>query len=511
MSPRRPARAVVRLWHVVVLAFALLVVAASPALAGVWLPDVFGDDMVLQAEQRLPVWGKADPGDRVRVEFEGERGRSLATARTVADDDGRWSVTLDPLPAGRRGRLVVRGPAEGDERRYENVLTGECWLFSGQSNMRWTVARSSEAEATIAAADLPEVRLFVVETIAAGAPLDNLRGEWVVCSPETVASFSGVAYHFGRRLHERLDRPVGLILSAVGGTPIQSWLPLEQVRDSPELVHLWNDFQDYVKQPADERERSRGTWIYGDRFQRGPGRLYNAMIHPVAPYALRGMAWYQGESNSRESRWGGPSLYRRMFPLLVESWRKRWERADLPFLYVELAGYRERQTEPVQSGGSWAEIRAAQSVVLELPGVHAVTAIDVGEVDDIHPPDKRTVGHRLALAALGQVHDAIDGPSLSPRYRDHAVEGGAIRVRLHDAVGLTLEDDATRHAFAIRAADGPWQWARVRIDGEDLVLSHPEIDVPAAVRHAWADHPFVTVRNAAGLPLMPFRTDHGEQ
>lgn len=469
--------------------------------------------MVLQAERPLKFWGKATAGETVTVSLIGDDGKTLAEESTEADSDRLWQIVLPAVPTGRLITVLINGSQSG-EREFSDVLTGEVWLLSGQSNMRWTVAKSQNASEEIAAADHPELRLFVTGQNPVSVSVDNLKGDWQVCTPETVGDFSGAGYFFGRDLQAALDRPVGLILSAVGGTPIEAWVPLDAIEADPATRPLQTEFVDYFKQPPSHRKKARGTWVYGAKSEKGPAFLYNGMVAALLPYTMRGIAWCQGEANDRDKGWGsGPDLYSTLFPMLITSWRERANQGELPFIYVELANYMDSPTDPVDSQAeiNWANIREAQSSGLELPAVYAVSTIDIGTGDNIHYPNKQTVGKRLTQAALGQVYDHGETPSLSPRYLSHVTEGDRIRLSFSNAEGgLRTNDDATSRAFAIRGADGDWRWASTEIDGDEILVWNSEISNPTAVRHAWASNPDVNTFNRSGLPVMPFRTDRAE-
>jgi sialate O-acetylesterase len=495
--------------------FVLCACAVQWVNAGVWLPAIFGDHMVLQAEKPIHVWGKADPGETVTVEFAPSTGSGQAGQKksTVADGSKHWKVTFDPVPASSKPwKMVVSSPrnSELETLNFSNVLIGEVWLCAGQSNMRWRMDRTQNAEAEMAAADHPGIRLFLTEQMAAGQPLGNLKGQWKICSPETVGEFSGAGYYFGRDLHQELKVPVGLICSAVGGTPVQAWTPQEVMDANPLTAHIQKDYKAYYDTPAAQRRKARGTWIYGAKAEKGPARLFNAMISPLIPLTIRGATWCQGEANDRENgMWDGPSVYSTHFPMMIQAWRDQWGQGDFPFIYIELANYMTPQTSPVdvEAEVHWGPIREAQSAALALTNVYAVSVIDLGVADNIHYQDKQTVGRRLMLAATGQVYKKAPAPSLSPRYASYSIAGSQVHIQLHDAAGLHTDDGKAPHAFAVRGEDGDWKWAEVSIAGEELIVSHPEIVKPVAVRHAWASNPDVNVYNSAGLPLMPFRTD----
>ncbi len=491
--------------------FTLTLSSIITSSAGIWLPNIFGDHMILQAEKPVKIWGKATPGETVSISILSDSEATLSSSEATADPDSKWSATLPPLPPGQSVSIRVTGTKSGG-KVLSDVLTGEVWLLSGQSNMRWTVAKSKDAEKEIAAADHPGIRLFMTDMAPAGSPSDNLPGQWVVCSPETVGNFSGLGYFFGRDLQQALSRPVGLICSAVGGTPIQAWTPLEPMEADPATTHIEDDFEAYYQQPPEKRRKARGTWIYGAKQEKGPARLYNGMIHPLIPLSLRGIAWCQGEDNSQPANgeWDGPEVYRVHFPMMIQAWREAWGQPKLPFLYIELANYREPQKTPVSAEEErhWGAIREAQAAALSLTAVHAVSTIDLGEAEDIHYKSKQDVGKRLSLAALGAVYGQAPKPFLSPRYVGHSLENGKVRIKLANAEGgLKTDDGAPPKAFAICGKDGNWQWAKTEIDDSDILAWHPDIPEPTAVRHAWASNPDVNVYNINGLPLMPFRTD----
>ena len=459
-------------------ATAALLAGARSALADVRLPAIFGDGMVLQADLPLRIYGWADPGEavdvRIRLDAEEEPVRK---ARTTGDDAGRFVVSLEPLAAG--GEYVVEISAK-NELVLRDVWLGEVWICSGQSNMEWPVAQSSDAEREIATANDRFLRLFVVERATApDAPADDVRGTWMHLTPESVPNFSAVAYSFGRELALHTGSPVGLIQAAWGGTPAESWT---------------------------ERSFLEGDERFEAILERRPDRaplfassLYNGMIAPLARLRVRGVIWYQGESNASRAE-----QYRALFPALIRSWRAAFDDAGLAFLFVQLANYGQRAPEPEES--DWAELREAQQMALELPLTGMATAIDVGEADDIHPRDKRTVGERLALVARALAYgEALEhsGPVLKGVER----RGNELVVRFDHAAGLRTSDGAAPRGFAIADENGAFHWADARIEGDAVVLSSSAVAEPVHARHAWAMNPDVNLRNGAGLPALPFRTD----
>jgi sialate O-acetylesterase len=356
--------------------------------------------------------------------------------------------------------------------------------------MAMPLSAADGADAAIAAAGRADRRLFRVERRGAAAPLDDPGGEWQRATPASAASFSALAWFFGRELAAELDCPVGLVLCAWGGSRIEAWTPLAALAGSAE--------DEDVAELFAQRELEVAAGSMPARQQ--VGALHHGMVRPLVPYALRGVIWYQGEGNVERAR-----LYRILFPALVRGWREEWQ-SELPFLFVQLAGYRERAREPQES--PWAELREAQASVLALPATGMAVAYDVGDVDDIHPPDKLTVARRLALLALSRAYGR-DVPCESARLASvEPAPGGALRVRLAPVYGgLRTSDGAAPRGIAVAAADQRFVWAEATIEGDALIVRHPAGRPAVAVRYAWAEHPDANLASAAGLPVAPFRTD----
>ncbi len=505
MKPRTLLRALV--------AISASVWLATVVRAEVRLPAIFGDNMVLQAGARLPVWGWADAGEEVHVLI-GEQLR-----RTRADANGRWRVEFEPLAPGGPVKFVVEGKNRIELR---NVLVGEVWLCSGQSNMEWPVSRAANPEQEIASANYPQIRLFKVAKIVAAKPLEDTDGQWQVCSPQTVAGFSAVGYFFGRELHKRLGVPVGLIQSAWGGTPAEAWTSLEALNAHPELkpiVERWDEIlENYPK--ALERYRKRmAAWQQNAKAARAAGKrpprrprpprgpnhphrpagLYNGMIKPIVPFAIRGVIWYQGESNAARAY-----QYRTLFRTMIRDWRRTWRQGNFPFLFVQLANFRQRQAEPGES--DWAELREAQTMALAEPNTGMAVTIDIGEANDIHPKNKQDVGRRLALAALAIAYGK-DIVYSGPLYDSHKIEGNKVRIFFTHVDGGLVARGGELKGFAIAGPDRKFVWAKAAIDGDTVVVWSDQVPNPVAVRYGWADNPECTLYNKAGLPASPFRTD----
>jgi sialate O-acetylesterase len=465
----------------------------------------------LQQGKPVPVWGWADPGAKVTVEFAGQK--KTATAGV----DGKWMVKLDPLPASAEPRELKIGGIV-----IRDVLVGEVWLGSGQSNMAMTVSGAENFEAEKAAATLPLVRMFKENSATAKTPQRDASGQWAVCSPETVGTFSATLFFFGRELHRELKAPVGLINSSVGGTPIESWIDGEVQRQTPELKAFFDGQAkataavdeaklkaDYEKALAQWKERAAKAKKAGQQMPRRPrdpletrkrkgdvGGLFNGKIAPLIPYAIRGALWYQGEANSHPGK--GP-FYQYHLPLLVSAWRARWGE-DLPFAWVQLPNYQRASEE-------WLLVREAMLKTLRLPRTGMAITVDIGDPNNIHPKNKQEVGRRLSLWALGDVYGqkvaATSGPLPSGREtRDSEI----ILLFKHADGGLKAKDGELK-GFVIAGEDKQWKPAQARIKDDKVIVSSPEVKRPVAVRYAWATNPDCNLYNGAGLPASPFRAD----
>ena len=631
--------------------------------AEVRLPAIIGDNMVLQQGMKVRIWGSANAGENVAVTFAGK------TLNTVADGGGRWEVSLGPLEKSGPSELVVKGD---NVLTIKNVLVGEVWICSGQSNMEWPLINTTNAKEVVAQANYPEIRLFQVEHRTSASTLADVEGRWVVTTPEEAAGFSAVGYFFGRELYQRLKIPVGLIHTSWGGTPAEAWTSREALNSVPELKPIldryesslnalpltkeanvramaqWEEQNLYVDagnkgealgyanpavaadgwttmdlpkqfesagllidgavwfrktlqlpdswagkelllslpaiddfdvtyfngtkigstgketpnsysvvrnyvvpsslvragsnviairvfdhagdggfgrgemsiRPSGDTQpiSLRGAWDYkielalepkrpnwdtrpqaiGAGNQNNPSVLYNAMIAPLVPFAIRGAIWYQGESNASRAY-----QYRALFPLMIRDWRSAWGQ-EFPFYFVQLANWRARKTEPDDS--DWAELREAQLMTLREPHTGMAVAIDIGDGDDLHPPNKLDVGRRLAAWALARTYRQHVAPS-GPLFDRFSVAGNKIRIGFKHATGLKTSDGGPVKGFAIAGADRRFVWADARIEGNAVVVSSPRIKKPVAVRYGWADNPEVNLYNNADLPASPFRTD----
>lgn len=458
--------------------FGTSVVAADPPTStALRLPGIFGDNMVLQAEKPAHVWGWAPPGQIVRVSIGNQK--KNATTET----DGKWELQLDPFKPGEHLEMTVEG---GARITVKNILAGEVWLCSGQSNMELRLSQAARAAEEIKEAVYPDLRIFTTKVHAPEKPDEDCKGEWVVCSPQTAGQFSAVGYFFGRRLHQNLKVPVGLIVSAVGATPAENWVRYDVLRSDPILEPIADRFDKTPKDPK--------GWDV-----QLPTGLYNGEIAPLNRFPLRGVIWYQGETNVKRA-----CQYRVLFPSLIQDWRKvRGE--NFPFYFVQLANCGQPSQQPGES--DWAELREAQSLALKLPNTGMAVAIDVGEAATIHPKNKQDVGARLALLALAKTYGQKQVCS-GPLYKSMKAEGGKIRIAFDETGGALEAKGGILKGFAIAGADRKFVWANAAIDGQTVVVSSPQVPAPAAVRYGWANNPDgCNLYNKEGLPASPFRTD----
>lgn len=482
--------------RVALLALATLALSGLTALAKVSVATIFTDNMVLQRGKAVPVWGWAADSEQVTVTFRGQRVSTKAK-------DGRWSVELKNLKAGGPDVLTIDG-----RNRIEliNVMVGEVWVASGQSNMEWSLSKLGIEPTAIESS--PFVRLFHVDRKTSDTPLKDLDMPWnvgvygwQVADSQSAPDFSAVAYYFAKKLQEDLGVPVGVIASSWGGTPIEAWMSDETIRRHTAVMDAY-----YLGLAEFEAEkRKRAPWK--------PSVLYNGMIKPLIPYAIQGFIWYQGESNA-----GMAWHYRELLPDMIKQWRNDWGSSDLTFLTVQLAPWDRNQKRSLEeitqepTDSTWAELREAQWLAAEKdPRTGLVVITDLGEKDDIHPKHKAPVGERLALAARGIAYRerlTYSGPTYkSMKYEKNKFGADKIVLRF-DHIGSGLKKEGEKlTGFAICGAARNWVWANAEIVGETVEVSHPEVPEPVAVRYGWADFPVVNLYNYEGLPASPFRTD----
>ena len=456
------------------------------ARADVRLPALFSDGMVLQQGAKTPVWGWANDPEEVQVTF---RGKTIKTK----SQDGKWHVELPSFKAGGPDDLVVQG---WNRIVITNVLVGEVWICSGQSNMEWPLKSASEGEAAITASANPKLRLFHVPKVKADEPLNDVKAKWEDASPSSTPNFSAVAYYFGRDLQKALKVPVGLIETCWGGSPAEVWTSRRVLETNPDYKR---DILDSYTQKASATNGPKPMWK--------PTELYNGMIAPLIPYSIKGAIWYQGESNA-----GRAKQYRGLFADMIQNWRQDWGEGDFTFLEVQLAPWdknKKRSLEQIAAApedSDWAELREAQLLATKkLPNVGMAVITDIGEKDDIHPRKKEPVGARLALP--GQAIAYGQGIEFSgPIYKGMKVRKQTAIINFDHARGLEARDGDLK-GFAICGPDKKFVWAKAEIKGNQVVVSSPSVTQPVAVRYGWSDYPIVNLWNKAGLPATPFRTD----
>jgi len=431
---------------------------------------LFSDNAVLQQGVPTPVWGTASNGERVTVEFQGQK--VSTTAR-----NGKWFVKLAPLKPGGPLTMIVSGH---NTVEIKNVCVGEVWVCSGQSNMVLPLSKVDNSVDEIAGSADSMLRLFTVPRRHSDAPADDVDACWSVCGPDTVGEFSAVAYFFGRELRKALGVPVGLISSCYGGTRAQGWMRKEVVEADPDFTAAYN--------------------TTGKPGPSDPGRLYNAMIHPLIPYAIKGVIWYQGEANRTDAY-----RYRKVFPALIDNWRRDWGQGDFPFLFVQLAPYGPRPGQPEEE--NMPVLRESQLVTCRtVPNTAMAVITDCGH-PTIHPTNKAPVGHRLALAALAVAYKR-DVVYKGPTCTGIEFRGDRAVLSFTDTCGGLVAQGDELTGFTIAGDDGVFHTARASIVRDKVVVSSPDVAKPTAVRYGWCSHPVVNLFNKAGLPASPFRTDN---
>ena len=487
--------------------------------------------MVLQAGQSVAFWGWANPGTDISVAFESQ-GVILVEAKATADQNGRWTLHLPPLTAGSSG--VVQISNGSDKRVINDVLVGQAWLAGAQSNMEYSMGAKNIPPDMFATAQKmaisarSSIRYFHISARSTDEEQDDVEGSWIVAAPENIAKCSAVAWYFGVALHEKLHQPVGLVISSVGATPVEAWMPkkellatsagiatmrrhLERLAASTPQMDLkykaamaaWQK-----KYPTEALQSlhvgTRPSAPYTATARQVPIRFYNGMIHGLEPYTIAGFIWYQADGNS-----GHPEEYPELIKTLIQTWRNHWQ-AELPFYYVEMNNMWEAQQQPVDTQRNLALIREAQAAALELPKTGVVAAIDLAGPEAQHNPhfsNKKPVGDRLAGLALTDVYGQQFGEVHSPEFRKFSIEGDKVRLSFKYAGGLRTRGGREVKGFAIRGSTGEWLWAEGKIEGQEIIVSNPKVQQPQAVRYAWAANPVISIENGVGLPLRPFRTD----
>jgi len=485
------------------------------------LPSIIGDHMVLQQKLADPIWGWDKPGTRVTVSFAGKE------YSATAGSDGRWTVKLDPMPANATPqKMTITGSSK---RELTDILIGEVWLCSGQSNMGFKLAQDWNGDLEAAVSNIPNLRLISVPNVGTQELQNNFQGQWEPSTPESAAKFTAVGFLFGRTICQILNVPVGLINNAWGGSSAEAWVRRSELEKDPRFKRLMDGTvkqeafnaspaaqqkyeEDHAKWavaaeqakaefrlPPSEPRRPE-LWMSGNHL---PGNIFNGVLNPTIGYGIKGAIWYQGESNS-----GQAYEYNDLFPFMISQWRKEWSQGDFPFYWVQLANYQAKKPQPAES--NWAELREAQTKTMKLPNTGQAVIIDLGEGKDIHPRNKHDVAARLVRWAL--VNDyGMKLPYRSPEFQSLEINGNKATVTL-DCHGSKLRPFGVYDAlgFALCGEDKVWHWAQGKIAGKNqnqVVLTSSEVPAPVAVRYAWADNPDCNLFSMDGLPVTPFRTD----
>jgi sialate O-acetylesterase len=498
-----------------------LLVLPGSIQAELKLPALVSDHMVLQQKQANPIWGWDNPGTTVKVSFAGQ------TKSAVAGADGRWEVKLDAMAASSNPQILSI-EAAGKKRDLQDVLVGEVWMCSGQSNMEWTVSKDWNAEPELAAANYPNMRLIRVPKKGTQDLQQDFAGAWSAVTPESTKGFSAVGYFFGRTIHQAVGVPVGLIDNSWGGSAAEAWVRRDTMEKEPKfasLVQRTVEMEKYKQsakaqedfkaeqekhkvalekakaagKPAPRAPQSPEAWLTGNA---RIGNIFAGVVHPTIGYGIKGVIWYQGESNSARA-WEYASL----FPFMIEQWRKEWKQGNFPFYWVQLADYMAEDKQPVDS--TWAELRESQTKTLSLPNTGQAVIVDLGEARDIHPRNKHDVAARLVRWALVKDY-GFSMNYRSPEFKSLQIEGEKAIVTV-DCFGSSLRtfDVDEVRGFAICGEDRKWVWASGKIVGQDRIeVSSEAVSKPVAVRYGWGNNPVCNVMSVdGGLPLTPFRTD----
>lgn len=458
----------------------LLLSICCQVFADVQMPKIFSSKMVLQREMKVPVWGWAEKDEKVTVAIGGQK------AEATADQNGKWMVRLNEFQAGGPYTMIVTGK---NRLVFDDVLFGDVWICSGQSNMGFRLKNAKNAATEIPTANFPKLRLATVPCTSKPDPqYDVNMRPWTECTPDSATNFTAVGYFFGKKIHQELNIPIGLINNSWGGATCEAYV-------NPKLLAENANFA-----PTLDPDR-----ITKQKAQYRAGYLYNGMLLPIIPYGIKGVIWYQGCSNQ-----GRAVQYRSLFKTMIKNWRDEWGQGDFPFYFVQLANFLKTVPEPTDS--TWAELREAQTMALALPNTGQAIIIDIGDANDIHPTNKLDVGNRLAAIALHKDYGR-DIVWASPMYQSMEIKGNKAIITFNGIGGglVARSDDGIIKGFAIAGADKKFYWANAKIDGNKVSVTCDKVAVPVAVRYAWASNPVCNLYNKEGFPACPFRTDNWKE
>jgi sialate O-acetylesterase len=478
----------------------------ASCFADVKLPGLISDHMLLQRDMPARIFGKADPGEQVTVSFRGQEARATASAL------GRWEAWLPPMKPAVAATMTVKG---NNTLTISDVLVGDVWVGSGQSNMQWAVQQTDNAEKEIASGSFPEIRLFYVPRKPSATPVDDVDAKWVVSTPDTVKEFSAVLFYFGRELHQNLKVPMGLIHTSWGGTPIAAWISGPGLSANPTLNPFATFWADAIakypdnnaayelnlkKWEASGQKTGRPAAPFGPNHPHEPTSLYNGMLAPVTKYTIKGALWYQGETEAGRAQ---GDIYGEAMMTLVQDWWRAFGQGEFPFFWVQLANFAN-----AAKNGHWMRVQEGQVHATALKGTGVAVINDIGNPTDIHPKNKQDVGHRLALLARHTAYGQDGFVWSSPLYRQANREGNGMRVWFdHSGAGLKTRDGGAVKGFAISGPDGKYLPAEAKIEGSSVVVSSAQVTDPRGVRYAWDYNPDANLVNSDGLPASLFRTD----
>ena len=484
-------------------AAATAAVPANATATPVTVNAIFGDHMVLQREMNVPIWGTAGAGDKITVSFAGQ------TVTAAADADGKWVAKLSPMKASAQSRaLIVNG---GSRLEIQDVLVGDVWVCSGQSNMELSAGApppppgtpppakplnvglpDATREQEVAAANHPTIRFNKISSVMSLQPANEVKGRWVLSTPETMRGFSTAAYFFARELNQRLSVPIGLVGAYYGGANGVSFTRREALLAEPELKPQID--------ALDARIAQRGPMT--DRYT--PTVFYNGMIAPLMPFAIKGVIWYQGEADTANAPQAG--RYATLLQAMIKDWRAQWKQGDFPFIFVQLPTSEPQYPDPTDS--AWARVRESQQKALSVKNTFMIVLLDISGGEKVHAPNKKEVGLRLGAAALNEVYGKKDVLYQGPFFKSMEIKGGTAVLSFdHVGRGLVVTNPDGLKGFAIAGADKNFVWAEARIVKNKIIVSSPSVQEPVAVRYAWADNPVFSVSSKDDLPLAPFRTD----
>ncbi len=491
----------------------LAVVLISISLgAEIKLPSILGNNMVIQKDQPINIWGQAEPEEQITVQLDGEM------ASVSADENGLWDVTLNPREAkGQSLQMTISG-TKSQQILLENILVGEVWVCSGQSNMQWSMSQTHSPVPEIQRANYPGIRLFYVPRKTSTKPQNDVDAEWEICTPETNGPFSAVGYYFGREIHREMDVPVGLINSNWGGTRIEPWTPglkkeaiEEDYRSS--LKDALPKIEDWIKKAGQALKNdtyihpSPPLPIHPHQNNRTPTVLYNAMIHPLIRFSIRGAIWYQGEANRNDGL-----AYTDKMEALIYGWRSAWQVGDFPFYYVQLAPFNYPYTAMNDEIDTLDFYRLpviweAQQNALKIPNTGMAVVSDIANLYDIHPRNKKEVGYRLALWALAKTYGKTGIVFSGPLYKSMSIKSNKIRISFdYTGGGLISLDNHPLTWFEVAGEDKVYYKAKAEIEGHTVLVWNDRIYHPKTVRFGWHELAAPNLGNKEGLPAAPFRT-----